>query len=71
MHGLNETDAEFQGQKRKCNHGIDFAQTCPIGWTYVTDLSLRADFEETTSDTLTMRKAWIPWIFAHSKTHEE
>lgn len=23
------------GQKMKCDKGIDFAQTCPIGWTYV------------------------------------
>lgn len=23
------------GQKMKCDHGIDFAQTCPIGWSYV------------------------------------
>eukprot|EP00913_Durusdinium_trenchii_P025242 g23697.t1 len=30
-----EDDAPPHGQKMKCDKGIDFAQTCPIGWTYV------------------------------------
>ena len=29
------------GQKQKCDHGIDFAQTCPIGWSYATQLFQR------------------------------
>lgn len=24
-----------RGRKMKCDAGIDFAQTCPVGWSYV------------------------------------